>query len=84
MTKAQNFKKPPLGFHSIKGLGKEAPLEMMEVDGIQMASGGIRPYHANSNLKFNEYVVYDIGQVKIRYLFKVKFAFKGSSRGPYN
>ena len=44
-----------------------------------MAKGKIEPTGiSNTSLEFNEYVVYNVNQIKIRYLLKVKFIFPQS------
>ena len=78
MLKAKSFKKPPGFCHSVMGIGKHFPTEMTEIEkNVFMASGRIEPnpQGAQSDLQYNEFVVYDIGQVKIRYILRVKFEF---------
>lgn len=44
---------------------------------VMIMTGGMQdnPDAFNSELRYNEFVVYDVGQVKIRYLIKVRFVF---------
>lgn len=80
MLKARSFKKPPGHCHSVTGIGKNAPNEIVEFDeGVTIAVSGIQanPQGAQSDLQYNEYVFYDVGQVKIRFLFRVRFEFYG-------
>lgn len=78
MLKAKSFKRPPNGYHSIMGVGKNSPCVEEEVEpGLQVFAGGIEPnpMGAQSDLQFNEYVVYDVGQVRIRYLVRIQLEF---------
>lgn len=68
-----------------KGLGKKAPLKWMDAAPLgDWAKGAIMPdvndpkvvgdtTTGGAYLWYNEYIVYDISQVKIRYLFRCKF-----------
>ncbi|KAI8496848.1 Poly [ADP-ribose] polymerase 2 [Branchiostoma belcheri] len=75
--------KLPTGKHSVWGKGKMAPhpdsYHVME-DGVIVPLGkGTDTGVTNPNgytLNYNEYVVYDVSQIKMRYLVKVKFNFK--------
>lgn len=58
---------------SVKGCGEYFPTEYSTLDGVKVASGGLRQANFPTKLKYNEYVVYDISQVKMKYLVKVKF-----------
>lgn len=55
---------------SVKGLGSFAPCEYRKIDGVNAA------YRGKSNeslcLRYNEFIVFDPNQVKIKYLFKMK------------
>ncbi|CAF4210042.1 unnamed protein product [Rotaria sordida] len=75
--------KLPAGLSSVKGLGSIAPNVKNEVklDGdisIPMGPGEPTTAHnaKNYTLNYNEYIVYDTKQVRMRYLIKLKFLFK--------
>jgi poly [ADP-ribose] polymerase len=70
VTKAKSYKLPPVGFHSVMGVGRMGVSEKEEVLGAEMGCGGIVENEevGFSDLKFNELVVYDVGQVKMKYL----------------
>lgn len=70
VTKAKSYKRPPVGFHSVMGVGRMGVSEKEEVLGAEMGCGGIIENEevGFSDLKFNELVVYDVGQVKMKYL----------------
>lgn len=81
MQHAFNVEDIPNTLHqSVKGVGYYFPSQYQYIDGI------IAPHHGISSIKgaphnptallYNEYVVYNPNQVKIKYLFKVKFHFK--------
>ena len=78
MFRAKSYKRPPNYCHSVMGVGKNAPSETRELrNNVSVAIGGIQPnpQGAQSDLQYNEYVVYDVGQVLIRYILKVRFGF---------
>jgi poly [ADP-ribose] polymerase len=79
-----NADRLPTGKHSVKGLGKTAPDPAKEVrlaDGTVVPMGpsvatGIEKDRARAfTLAYNEYIVYDVAQIKMRYLAKIKFNF---------
>lgn len=59
--------------HSVKACGATYPTEYSTLDGIKIATGGLKKADFPTCLNYNEYVVYDINQVKMKYLVKVKF-----------
>ena len=61
----------PKGTHSTKYLGGCFPPEesYVNLDGVKVPIG--KPKSANS-YDFNEYIVYDTSQLKIKYLLKLK------------
>lgn len=61
---------------SVKACGATYPTEFSTLDGIKIATGGLRQADFPTYLNYNEYVVYDINQVKMKYLVKVKFNYK--------
>lgn len=77
---AKMINKVPKGFHSVKGCGKTYPNPSEVVvlkDGLEIPSGlPICDLSLDSSLLYNEYIVYDVGQIKTKYLFKVKFNFE--------
>ncbi|GAB1609093.1 poly [ADP-ribose] polymerase 2-like [Argonauta hians] len=73
----------PPGKNSVKGLGRVAPHPvtyqstpdgMIIPKGVGIDTGVVNP--AGYTLNYNEYVVYDTRQVKMKYLVKIKFNFK--------
>ncbi|KAK7104156.1 poly [ADP-ribose] polymerase 1-like [Littorina saxatilis] len=80
LTGASYIEKLPKGKHSTKGIGMTTPDPSgfyTTKDGILVPMGTSSkakiPY---SSLMYNEYIVYDVAQIKIRYLLKTKFDFK--------
>lgn len=77
-----NADKLPPGKHSVKGLGRVAPDPN---DTHTLASGAVVPYGmpvetgvknpTGYTLNYNEFIVYDRAQVRMRYLVKVHFNF---------
>ena len=73
--------------NSVKGLGrfqppqgKTSPLHDMEDQDVELQWGapGEEKGPEDSELKFNEYVIYDEAQVALRYLLRVEFQFNGN------
>lgn len=60
----------------VKALGATYPTEYSTLDGIKVATGGLRRATFPTGLQYNEFVVYDIAQVKMKYLVKVKFCYR--------
>lgn len=70
----------PDGKHSTKGCGRTAPKESnyQNLDGVTvpMGPGENIDIEGGSSLLYNEYIVYKIEQIRIRYLLRVKFNYK--------
>ena len=64
--------------HSAHGLGKWQPSSSIIADGIKIPNGKLKDTGKGTYLKYNEFVVYDINQILIRYLIVVK------NNGNYN
>lgn len=71
----QTLTSAPNGKHSVKGLGRRYSRSLTTLpDGVQIPFGRARLDKTSTNqLEFNEYIVYNEAQVKIRYLVRVKF-----------
>ena len=78
-----NADKLPKGKMSTKGVGRSSPDESEWVtldDGCMVPSGKLKSSvskaDANSySLLYNEYIVYDVAQIKLKYLVKIEFDF---------
>lgn len=77
---ANYVEKLPKDKQSVKGVGKYYPNpeeEYIRPDGVKVPLGKpVEDATIKSSLLYNEYIVYDIAQVKVDYLFKVNFKFK--------
>lgn len=66
--------------HSTKGMGKTGPdpNEKTILDGAEVPYGkGVKQDGVEqSDLLYNEYIVYDVAQINCKYLFKLKFNYK--------
>lgn len=60
---------------SVKGCGEIFPTEYTTLDGLKIAVGGLQKADFPTSLKYNEYIVYNISQVKMKYLVKLKFNY---------
>ncbi|KAK6699201.1 hypothetical protein SNK05_012017 [Fusarium graminearum] len=70
------------GMHSTWGQGRTGPSSWIDAEvvhenlkGIKMPDPNIKPGNtnvANAGLYYNEYICYDVAQVKLRYLLRVK------------
>ncbi|KAJ7972680.1 Poly [ADP-ribose] polymerase [Quillaja saponaria] len=80
LKKATFMEKPPEGKHSTKGLGKKIPQESEYVrwrnDVVVPCGKPVSSNIKNSELMYNEYIVYNTAQVKMQYLLKVRFHHK--------
>uniref|UniRef100_A0AAV3AJQ4 Poly [ADP-ribose] polymerase n=2 Tax=Pyxicephalus adspersus TaxID=30357 RepID=A0AAV3AJQ4_PYXAD len=77
---ASHITKLPKGKHSVKGLGRTSPdpAATVQLDGVDVPLGkGISTNASDTSLLYNEYIVYDIAQVNLKYLLKLKFNYKG-------
>lgn len=82
LTDAKNIKKPPKGKHSVKGLGQTYPDPKQEekIDDIVVPCGKpVTSKSAGLTLLYNEYIVYDENQIRLRYLVRAKFHSKGGA-----
>jgi len=80
----ETLSKAPDGHHSVQGCGKTQPDPKETItlpDGVQVPTG--KPINIDvkgGDLLYNEYIVYDVAQVHIRYLLKVNFNYAGRRR----
>ena len=70
--KAKNFKKPPKYFHSVHGVGKNIPdpekrivaeRDLFIETGEVKLNNELEINNVTTELNYNEFVVYDVGQV---------------------
>lgn len=65
--------------HSTKGCGGTAPppSSYIDHDGMKIPIGQGEPVpNFNGSLLYNEYIVYDVKQIKMKYLFKTRFDYR--------
>lgn len=78
--KADYIEKLPKGKHSTLGRGQTEPdsKDIYKLDGVEVPYGvGVPATHnKKSDLLYNEYIVYDVAQVKVRYLIRMNFKYK--------
>lgn len=80
-TSAEFVKQLNPRFHSCKGVGLSEPDPRETVtleDGVQVPLGKLVPTPGidESDLLYNEFIVYDVAQIKFRYFFKFQFVYK--------
>jgi len=76
---ADYIEKLKKGYQSVRGVGKTEPNpeKSKKLDGIEIPLGKpITNKAEKSSLLYNEYIVYDVAQVNIKYLLKFKFNYK--------
>ncbi|XP_032677618.1 poly [ADP-ribose] polymerase [Odontomachus brunneus] len=77
---ADYIEKLPKGKHSTIGRGQTQPNPenvYKTKDGVEVPYGMAAPTNVKkSALLYNEYIVYDVAQVKVRYLLKMNFKYK--------
>lgn len=81
LKKASHITKLPKGKHSVKGVGRTAPdpSATVTLDGVQVPLGkGCNTNIDDTSLMYNEYIVYDVAQVNLKYLLKIKFNYQTS------
>ncbi|CAK9216513.1 unnamed protein product [Sphagnum troendelagicum] len=79
LKSAKYMEKPARGSHSTKGLGKMKPRESEYEkwdDNVTVPCGSPVPSNVRSDLMYNEYIVYNTAQVRLRFLLKVSFKHK--------
>ena len=78
-TRSEYVEKLPNNKHSTKGVGNTYPSEkdVKFIDGIEVPLGKPTTLtKVNTALLYNEYIVYDVAQVNIKYLLRVDFRFR--------
>lgn len=76
---AQNIKKLADGTHSVWGVGRTQPdpsQNRVLNDGVIVPLGTHVTTKVSSSLLYNEFIVYDVNQVNVKYLAQLKFHFK--------
>ncbi|XP_077279950.1 poly-(ADP-ribose) polymerase isoform X2 [Temnothorax americanus] len=78
---ADYIEKLPKGKHSTLGRGQTQPdpqTVYKTEDGVEVPYGKGIPANINKNsaLLYNEYIVYDVAQVKVRYMVRMNFKYK--------
>lgn len=73
-----NASKLPANKHSTKGCGSTQPdpKTYRDLNGVTVPIGKGVPSNRNGGLFYNEYIVYDVSQIKMRYLFKMRFNYR--------
>ncbi|XP_053602526.1 poly [ADP-ribose] polymerase [Plodia interpunctella] len=76
-SKAEYVTKLPPGTQSVLGVGRTAPAPARALAGGALVPAG-PPVNSDrkTDLLYNEYIVYDVAQVNIKYLLQMKFNFK--------
>ena len=71
--------KPPNGYHSTKGIGRMQPdpesAIMSEGVDIPMGLPVLSSDNPVTSLHYNEYIVYNVEQISIKYLLRLRFNF---------
>jgi len=58
--------------HSAKGLGQWAPSTSTTIKGVKLPNGPLGDTKVKNGLRYNEYMVYDVNQILMKYLVLVK------------
>ena len=70
----------PEGKSSVMGMGRVEPASYQELDGGLLPVGPAKLRKINNTpgyaLNYNEFIVYDTKQIKMKYLAKIKFNYK--------
>lgn len=74
------MEKLPANKHSTKGIGRTCPDPKETVkleDGVEVPLGkGVSASVKSTSLLYNEYIVYDVAQINVKYLLKLDFKYK--------
>jgi len=77
---AKAIEKLPKGKHSCKGIGRTSPdpnSDYVLPDGVTVPIGKSSDQNIGaSSLLYNEFIVYDVAQVRMKYLLKLDFKYK--------
>lgn len=77
--RASYIEKLPKNKHSCKGLGmtRPNPEHVEKLDDAEVPFGKPLPNEKiKTDLLYNEYIVYDVAQVKVKYLCQMNFKYK--------
>eukprot|EP01113_Clastostelium_recurvatum_P012377 TRINITY_DN1642_c0_g1_i2.p1 TRINITY_DN1642_c0_g1~~TRINITY_DN1642_c0_g1_i2.p1 ORF type:complete len:381 (+),score=131.70 TRINITY_DN1642_c0_g1_i2:139-1143(+) len=78
LKKDQYMEKAPPGTHSTKALGMAAPLpahdEILPGTDIKVPCGKIASTGLSTACTHNEFIVYDVAQISIKYMLRIRFA----------
>ena len=66
----------PEGKSSVMGMGRVEPAGYQELDGGRLPVGPAKLTQNSNALNYNEFIVYDTKQIKMKYLAKIKFNYK--------
>lgn len=80
LKNSEYITKLPAGKHSTIGLGRTRPDPSeyyVDEHGVEMPIGkGIDSGHDTSSLLYNEFIVYNTEQIRMKYLFKMEFEYQ--------
>ncbi|KAK4317648.1 hypothetical protein Pmani_011270 [Petrolisthes manimaculis] len=79
-TGAEYVEKLPKGKHSTKGVGRTCPDPSQSIkleDGVEVPLGkGTSADVSRTSLLYNEFIVYDVAQINVKYLINLNFKYK--------
>jgi len=73
---SEYMEKAPTGFHSTKGVGNTRPNPKSDLtlpNGCVVPYGKPTNYSAGGGLLYDEFIVYDVRQINMKYLLRLKF-----------
>jgi poly [ADP-ribose] polymerase len=76
LLKDEYMEKAPPGKHCTKALGMAAPDpkgDQKALDSVKVPAGKVIKTGVKSACSHNEYIIYDVAQIRIRYLLRLKF-----------
>jgi len=69
-----------MGLYIPAGIGRTCPdpkASYMTPDGVEIPMGkGVDGYQGATSLLYNEFIVYDVAQINMKYMFKMNFKYK--------
>ena len=79
----QEYKQMYKIYSCVSGVGKTGPSSSQVLPNgcvVPLGPGVLQEDTEDSSLLYNEYIVYDVAQVNVKYLFQLKFVYETRRR----
>ena len=68
------LKAPPVGYNSVQGLGEYRPKSSVTENNVTIPNGVLEKQDSYKSLLYNEFIVYNVNQIRLKYLLHVSKA----------